>query len=102
MTSRTAGGRPNRRKTRIVSSSGRISPDDDLLLVLSDEDIELQAPSANGRRGLCITIKLIGGAGTVTVLPYGEQTIEGEDVAVLTDPREGFTLVSCGSLWHIV
>ena len=85
--------------TRTVGSNTTVTPNDNLIVVISTATITL--PPAGSMPGIPIQIQNAGPAVTVTVVPTGPDLINGDTSAIFTNQYSLFGFLSTGTSWVI-
>lgn len=86
---------------RTITTDGTATDSDNIILVdTSADNVELALPTASTIEGKGITIiKVSSDANTLTINPYGAETINGASTATISTQYEGMSVSSDGSNW---
>ena len=72
----------------------------DYFILCTANSFEVTLPTAVGNQNRTYQIKN-SGDGTITLLPHGAETIDGEDSQVIY-PAECLTVISNNSNWYVI
>lgn len=93
---------PQRVNVRMVSASGAILANDNIVLVSGTITLNLPNPTTTGSGGI-YTTKLVVSGGTLTVSPFATETIDSFSGSVsLGTQNQSLTFVNDGVNWWIV
>lgn len=94
---------PNKINAKIITSNYNITSTDYVILVdASQGNIDIYLPDSSNHEEMTLIIKKIDSSTRqVRIIPYLNQTIDGETIQTITTPKVSITLLSKNN-WHIL
>lgn len=87
----------------ITAASDTLDSDNDVVFAdTSSNNITLNLPAAADNGGLELVVKKTSAANTLTIVPSGAETIDGQSSIEITTQYTALCLVSDGSNWWII
>jgi hypothetical protein len=93
---------PQRMNVRMVSASGAIAASDNVVLASGTFTLQLPDPTTTGSGGV-YTTKLVVSGGTLSVAPFGTESIDSFSGSVtINTQNQSLTFVNDGTNWWII